>query len=302
MTTFSLTLTTPPGFRFRTTLLSHGWLQLHPFHWNEGDDTLGRVEAIGDNIIFLELRGAGTQSTDSGEPIRVESSHDLNDGERSEIESRLRRIFNLDIDLTAFHAHIADLPRYAWCAELGGGRLLRAPTVWEDLAKTLLTTNTTWVMTRAMVKRLTTLGSPLDDQRFAFPTPGQIADLDFEPFATHLRAGYRAASLHELATRIAEGELDVETWAHREGDALSSDDLYQAVTALRGFGPYAAGAVLKLLGRFDRLAIDSAARATFNREFNHGDAAPDKAIRAHYEPHGAWRGLMMWMDVMGPPG
>jgi hypothetical protein len=38
------------------------------------------------------------------------------------------------------------------------GRLLVSPTVWEDLAKTLLTTNTTWGATVQMCRRLLTLG------------------------------------------------------------------------------------------------------------------------------------------------
>ena len=36
--------------------------------------------------------------------------------------------------------------------------MLVSPTVWEDLAKTLLTTNTTWAMTKSMVARLAALG------------------------------------------------------------------------------------------------------------------------------------------------
>ncbi|MEX0821681.1 MAG: hypothetical protein WD021_06010, partial [Rhodothermales bacterium] len=76
----------------------------------------------------------------------------------------------------------------------------------------------------------------------------------------------------------------------------SSEDLFQALQSLSGFGPYAAGSALKLLGRFDYLALDSVARSTYRNAY--GDDGPDAQIRRHYEPYGRWQGLVIWMDVM----
>jgi hypothetical protein len=74
--------------------------------------------------------------------------------------------------------------------------------------------------------------------------------------------------------------------------------MYKQVKALKGFGPYAAGSMLKLLGYFDRLATDTECRAMYKARYNNGAAATDKEIAAYYEPFGAWRGLVQWMDVM----
>jgi hypothetical protein len=43
-------------------------------------------------------------------------------------------MFRLDEDLSSFYALVQD-DELAWCA-LGAGRMLRAPTVFEDVAKT----------------------------------------------------------------------------------------------------------------------------------------------------------------------
>jgi 3-methyladenine DNA glycosylase/8-oxoguanine DNA glycosylase len=94
---------------------------------------------------------------------------------------------------------------------------------------------------------------------------------------------------------VAGGELDVESW---RDPGLSSDELFKRVKALKGFGDYAAGSILKLLGHFDRLSTDTACRAVY-KEINNGvPAANDKEISAYYEPFGKWRGLVQWMDVM----
>jgi hypothetical protein len=44
-------------------------------------------------------------------------------------------MFRLDEDLSAFYALVAADGELSWC-ELGAGRMLRAPTVFEDVVKT----------------------------------------------------------------------------------------------------------------------------------------------------------------------
>ncbi len=111
-----------------------------------------------------------------------------------------------------------------------------------------------------------------------------------------VRAGYRSAYLHELATRIADGSLPVESWRNSESP---SEELYRAIRSIKGFGDYAAGTMLRLLGRFDRLGIDTSCRKSFRAQTNNA-AASDADIRRYYEAFGPWRGLVMWMDVMRP--
>ena len=300
-----LTIECPPSFRFRSTLLSHGWIELAPFSHDEEYTRLRRIESLPDGRI---VRLAFTVDRDEdgagpcGERLHVHIEETLGHGSgaakhaanaslsptvHAHLQEVARRIFNLDMDLDPFYALLASVPRYAWVFAHRAGRLLRAPTVWEDLAKTLLTTNTTWAMTRQMTQRLNELG-----HAGAFPSPETIANLSIDALADHVRAGYRNAYLHELACRIAEARVDVEGWVSTE---MSSADLFAEIRSLSGFGPYAAGAVMKLLGRFDYLALDSAARSMFARKFGGGT---DTDIRRHYAPYGSWQGLAVWMDVM----
>ena len=174
------------------------------------------------------------------------------------------------------------------------GRIMVSPTVWEDLAKTLMTTNTTWSQTIAMVGRLCQLGDAYPDGGHAFPTPQQVASISLNDLSHHIRAGYRASYLSELAQGIVSGAVAVESWYERK---IPSDDLYKAVKSLKGFGDYSAGTMLRLLGHFDRLAIDTACRATY-KFVTGSQTATDREIRDYYEPFGEWRGLAMWMDVL----
>ena len=110
---------------------------------------------------------------------------------------------------------------------------------------------------------------------------------------TPLRAGYRTAYLHQLAQQIASGEVNLDHWL-----ALDSDSLYKAVKSLKGFGDYAAGTVVRMVGHFDKIAIDTVCHAMFAARYNEGVKGSAKDIEAHYERFGRWRGLVMWMDIM----
>ncbi len=229
----------------------------------------------------------------------VTSEAKLTRKQQQEISAVVARILSFDHNLTPFHDLLRAHPNYGWIETAGAGRMLVSPTVWEDLAKTLLTTNTTWAMTKSMVARLAALGDPAPEGELsglhAFPEAAQIAAFDPEALNQQVRAGYRGAYLHELATRIASGELDVEAW---RDPSLSSIEVYKALKRLKGFGDYAAGAMMRLLGRFDQLGLDSVCRTMYMRRYNAGVAASDREIAAFYEPFGLWRGLVVWMDVM----
>ena len=288
-----IVIETPSEFNFRTTLLSHGWIQLAPFRASEDYTQLSRI--------FQLASGAAIQlvmQADPDENIEVifESKFRINpEHQRNKIRQAVHHMFNLDLDLREFYDLISGETRYDWIVQYGAGRLLRSPSVWEDLVKTLMTTNTNWGSTVNMVKRITALGDQFDEKQYVFPTPAQIAGYSLGQLDQLIRAGYRTAYLLELAEKITSGEIEPEKWVN---SGMNPGDLYKMISSLKGFGPYAAGSILKLLGKFDNLALDSEARAMFAKEFNNGDPPRDDKIAAHYERYGHWKGLVIWMDVM----
>lgn len=280
----------PANFNFPMTVQSHGWLQLAPFDYDQDALILYRVQQLtGGSVVRLAfhppLKGEMTIAVDG----TIENQLHV-----SEIAAIARRIFSLDLDLEKFYELLRGREEYAWVEPRGAGRLLCCPTVWEELVKTLMTTNTTWGATRNMVKRIVALG-PSASSGTAFPTPQQVAEFDPGELGELVRAGYRTAYLSNLAQGIASGDLDVESW--RDG-SLQTDELYRQIMGLKGFGPYAAAIVMKLLGRFDRLAIDTSARSAFAHLHNDGQPPADRQIKAHYQPYGQWQGLVMWMDLI----
>lgn len=282
---------TPPDFNFKRTALSHGWSDLAPFQLDDARNVLTRVLDSGASRkpIAVEIRGAKGA-------LRVSVEGALPAAAVEKIRREVRHMMRLDDPLTDFYAAVSKEPAFSWIAGAGAGRMLRAPTVFEDLVKTICTTNCSWSLTRTMVTRLVeNLGRPArGGVGHSFPAAAALAEAPLSFFRDEMRSGYRAPFFKELAERVASGELDVEGWVTSE---LPTDELKRAMKQVKGVGDYAAENLLKLVGRYDVLALDSWVRATYARLHNRGRAAADKKIARHYAHFREWRGLALWCDL-----
>ena len=173
--------------------------------------------------------------------------------------------------------------------------MLRSPTVFEDLVKMICTTNCSWALTEKMVTGLVrNLGRESTNGHRTFPTPEAMALMPEKFYVNEVRAGYRAPYLKQLADRVASGALDVEGWLK---SPLATPDLTKEMRGILGVGPYAAENLLKLLGRYDGLALDSWTRAKFFSVRNNGRKTTDKKIARYYSRFKKWRGLALWCDM-----
>ncbi len=212
-----------------------------------------------------------------------------------ELRAQVRRMLALDADLSGFYAVAAEDPKLAWVTG-GAGRLVRSPTVFEDVVKTICTTNCTWSATERMVGALVdVLGAPAEGApaRHAFPTPAVIAEAPAEFFADVARAGYRGPYLRRLAEDVASEELDLE--ALRD-PALDDAELAERLLALDGVGPYAAAHVMMLLGRHRRLVLDSWTRPTYRR-LSGRPRVGDKGITRAFARYREFAGLAFWLTL-----
>ena len=180
--------------------------------------------------------------------------------------------------------------------------MLRSPTVFEDVVKTVCTTNCAWSATVRMVDALVThLGDaavggdgPLTN---AFPTPAAMAGAPESFYREVVRAGYRGAYLIGLARAVAEGELDLEGFATATPQELSDVELEAALLALPGVGPYAAAHIMMTLGRHSRLILDSWTRPKYARLLGRTKPVADRVIEKRFRRYGDFAGLAFWLFV-----
>jgi len=217
------------------------------------------------------------------------------------IARSVARVLHLDQDLSSFYAIAADDPQLAW-AGTGAGRMLRSPTVWEDVVKTLCTTNCSWGLTVTMVNALVTnLGEPPvganDPLTNAFPTAAVMATENERFYRDVVRSGYRAPRFIELARRVDGGEIDLEALGATSREEISDDEVEAQLLALPGIGPYAAAHIMMTLGRNSKLILDSWTRPTYRRSSGARRQPTDAQIIRRFRRYGPEAGLAFWLFV-----
>jgi 3-methyladenine DNA glycosylase/8-oxoguanine DNA glycosylase len=279
----------PHNFSFKRTVLSHGWCELLPFELEQDSWQLVRVIDTGTaRPVTVSIR-AGENG------ILINTTRQLGKRATERVVRDVRHMLRLDEDLTEFYNAAAATEDFAWIERQGAGRLLRSPTVFEDLVKAITTTNCSWALTVKMVSGLVEhLGVETVDGRKSFPTPHMMAKAPLEFYSEVMRAGYRAPYFKELAERVAGGELDPEAWLASE---LPLPALKREMKQVLGVGDYAAETLLRLVGRYDGLALDSWVRGKFARLHGRGRSMADEKIARYYSRFKEWRGLALWCDM-----
>ncbi|HEY1249850.1 MAG TPA: Fe-S cluster assembly protein HesB [Thermoanaerobaculia bacterium] len=264
----------PPSFHFDRVVRSHGWYNLAPFAYDPKAGEL-RTRVAGGELRFRARDG------------HLEARGDL---PARELRRAASRIFSLDLDLAGFDEALSGEPALRDALRRGAGRMLRAPTMFEDAVKMLFTTNCSWEATRGMVDRLIALAG----KDGAFPGPDAVAAISPATLARRVRCGYRASSLSRFARRVARGRLDLGTWERRDA---SAEDVREAILEEHGFGPYAAEGLMRILGRHEYFAIDSWVRMKY-RKLHPGPAkSVDRAIARRYARFGGHKGLALWLEL-----
>jgi N-glycosylase/DNA lyase len=208
------------------------------------------------------------------------------------LTASVRRILNLDEDLSDFYALVADDPALSWAAA-GAGRMLRTTTVFEAAIKTICTTNVAWSATVRMVTALVDhLGEAAPTGARAFPTAEAMASVPETFYRETVRAGYRSAYLHALAAGVVAGTFDVESLG-AESD-LPDDEVAGRLLELPGIGPYGAAHLMMLLGRHSRLILDSWTRPKYLR-ISGSKQAKDSTIERRFRRYGPYAGLAFWL-------
>jgi 3-methyladenine DNA glycosylase/8-oxoguanine DNA glycosylase len=264
---------------FVRTIVSHGVAELPPNSVDLQARTL---------VTTLPVRdGARTVRLTAEEGIlRIEGTG------AAQLRATVVHMFRLDEDLSGFYAACVE-DELSWCAQ-GAGRMLRAPTVFEDVVKTICTTNTAWSGTRKMTGALVdNLGVEAPGGRRTFPTAQAMAVAGDAFYRDVVRAGYRGPYLRKLAADVAESVIDLE---ELNDPAVPDDEVAARLLALPGVGPYAAAHVmLTSLGRYSRLVLDSWTRPTYVKLSGARRTLKDATIERRFKRYGEWAGLAFWL-------
>jgi 3-methyladenine DNA glycosylase/8-oxoguanine DNA glycosylase len=277
------------------TFVSHGVAELPPMHVDEAQGTFEiTLPVTGGRPRIVEVgsgrSGFAAVKVRGRAPGRITSAR---------LGATLRHVMGLDEDLSGFYSMAASDADLAWVTT-GAGRMIRSPTVFETVVKTICTTNCSWAATRRMVHALVeylgepALGAPKNGwEGRTFPTPEAIASAGERFFRDVARAGYRGPYLIALARSVRDGSVDLEQLDPVRGE-LSDDEVDVALQAIPGVGPYAAAHIMMMLGRHSRLILDSWTRPKYARLVGRKRVS-DATIIRRFRRYKQYAGLAFWL-------
>lgn len=286
----ALSVRTPADFDLPRDVCSYGYFVLAPNRWDVESQTLRRALELTGGPAGVDLAQPGG----AGTAIKAKFDRTLDRADQIEAKAQIARMLRLDeseAELAAFHAIDS-----RWKVS-GRGRLFRSPTLFEDIIKTVTSCNVAWTSTITMNERLCVVcGRKTPGGWFAFPRPERVARTRPGTLRGRCRVGYRDQRIVDLAKLCARGEID-EAWL--TNPATDDDAVFEFLKSLPGIGPYAAGNIMQLLGRYARLAFDSESarhgRAVLGYEEE--GIALTKRLAAHYEPFGRHRFRSYWFEL-----
>lgn len=280
----------------RRTISSHGLVSLPPMEPLH-DDTVLRLT--------LPLSKGAPRTVEISEARPGVASIEVlgrapSTSARDEILTTVRHVLALDRDLSSFYARAAEDPALSWVTS-GAGRMIQSPTVFEDVVKTICTTNCSWGATTRMVSALVehlgprAPGAPGTGwQGRVFPDPSAMAAADEAFYKEVVRAGYRGPYFISLARSVANGDVDLEAWGRASPEELPDDQLARRLQSLPGVGPYAAAHIMMMLGRHSLLILDSWTRPTYARLVGRKNVT-DTTIERRFRPYRGHAGLAFWL-------
>lgn len=242
----------------------------------------------------LDARGSWLSVRDwgRGEPALRLSLHGVAPVALPALVRRVRRMFDLDADPQAIHAHLARDPLLRTLLRKNPG--LRLPGGWDGfeiavravLGQQVSVAAATTLARRLVVAHGERLATPIDDALYAlFPTAQCLADAELDGIGL---TGQRAATLRHLAQAVASGHL-----GFRGGQSL--DDTIAQCCALPGIGDWTAHYVaLRGIGHPDAFP---AGDLVLRKQAGDGSALSERQLRERaqaWQPWRAYAAIHLW--------
>lgn len=214
--------------------------------------------------------------------------------DESRLLARVAQVLGTGLDLSRFAALVrADERLHGVVGGLVGARMLRAASMFEALATTIIEQQIAWTAAQRAQQWLVRWGGDAlqhaGETFHTFPRPETVAAADVETL-TPLKITFRRMRLLiDIAGQIADGRLDLESLRH-----ASPADAYAALMAIKGIGHWTATYTLtRTFGPLHPYVGDNdvALQAAVNEYFYGGEGRiPPEQVRATFAPYGDFAG------------
>lgn len=174
--------------------------------------------------------------------------------EQEELETKLRRMFSVDVDLSPFYRQVEADPHLGPVVmKRKGLHLVLDASLYECLIKTIISQQLNVAFAATLIERLIDLAGerlPFEgDSLPVFPSPERVAALEYEQLQSLQFNRRKAEYIIDISRQVATGTLDLEALWKMDDEAVMA-----RLLPLRGVGRWTVECLLLFgLGRPDLL-------------------------------------------------
>lgn len=268
-------------FDFEKFIYFHGWIYLAPYNIYENERAIGRYlkNSTCKNVYVKIIVSDDERYT----ILKVIAPEDIktSDRDKTVLRKQIKRMFMLDEDFSAFHDLCKKNPSLKYVYENNCKGMLRSPNAFEDLTKTVCTTNCDWRNTKKMCTSLCGLDSG------NFPSPKDILKYSIGKLSKIAPLGYRANTVYQISKLTEEGKLELDRWAD-DGDY---GRIRKVLKDIKGIGEYSINHMLVLLGDFSNIPVDSEVLKYLKEIYFRGKDVSTKELTKPFERYGDFKYL-----------
>jgi len=265
---------------FTSVLLSHGWHSLEPLRVELGESriTVPFDLPFGRGVLAVQLDGA----------VCVLS---VVAGNLNACRHVASSVLSLDRDISTLQALATG--RWRWIVQMGLGRFLRSPSLFEDCCKALFATNTQFGRTISMAQAAVALGDQIGDFR-AFPRPERLTALDEAELQAKLGCGFRARYLRALCCEAVDRPdfFLGDGWRRMQADEFEAE-----LQALLGFGPSSVAYLSRMYVPSERHHFDSWVLRRCEELWGVRAEEVEGFVRRRYRRFGEMGPTVLWLEL-----
>lgn len=277
----SVKIEAPPFFNLFTTCHTHGWKNLPPFKFDCDKLQLYFAVNLSNKAIDVFVHQNNTKIE-----VTLNSENGINKNQEEYLIRIVFRVLDLGANINGLIKQAEKVgAEFIKLIELGYGRILRAPSLWEDAAKTLFTTNCSWTMTKKVCNKLCsrTFSPQTLNGNFPFPTPQAIGNFSIDQIKEIIPIGYRAKYFISLSKVFS----DDPSLNDLDRNSIPFNEALLSVKNLGGFGKYASTHLLMLAGYYDEIPIDSVV-TSYLRD-NYRTVKPSAFVNRNFKKWGRFK-------------
>ncbi|KAB1220787.1 hypothetical protein CJ030_MR3G027886 [Morella rubra] len=129
-----------------------------------------------------------------------------------------------------------------------------------------------------------------------FPSSKEVAMLNEYFLENHCNLGYRARYIVKLAKQVESGKLKLKEFD--DDHSATCEELYEKLTKIKGFGPFACANVMMCMGYYQLVPVDTETVRHLRQVHGRKKETVHEDVKDVYDKHAPFQSLAYWFELL----